>query len=684
MADSLDLDTIQGILAAELQAADDYGDSDLSQQRSKAMDYYLGDMDADMPQPEGRSGAVSTDVADVVEDLMPQIMEVFAAGDTVVEFDPVGPEDEEAARQETDYVNHVFWNDNPGFRVLYDFAKDALLQKNGLVKVWWDEKAKAERETYAGDEAVSDDLFALLVADPDVEIIEHTQVQRPGPGGVPELAHEVVLERRRTVGRCAVMAVPPEEFVISRRARSIEDTPYCAHKVRRTESDLLAEGYDAELIRSLPSWHERDDDEEDARQTIDDWDARDTDSKNRPMREIQVVEHYIHLDIDGSGIAQLRKVMTDAKGKKVLTKGGVPDIEPFDVIPFADMTPVPMQHQFWGRSVAELVMDIQRIKTALVRSGLDNVYFLNNQRMEVAEDHASDTTLDDLLTNRPGGIVRTKRPGGLIPIQNQPILQHIAPVIEYWDQQRTARTGALQNGAVIPADVMNNSTATAANYIANTQQARVRLICRIFAETGIKRMFLLMHRFVLRHDRRGKVVRMRGKWVAVDPRQWKTRTDMTASVGLGTGTKDQQLGHVREILGLQLKALEMQGSPQGPMVNLGNVYATLKRLVELAGLKSAELYFSEPTPEAMAQMAQQPPKPDPKMLEAQAKAQLEQHKAMAAIELDRMKLEAEMQLARERMAAEIQLKREEMQLRAMVAPVAAPSPSQVRMGGEVG
>lgn len=683
MADRFDLDTIQGILAAELQAAEDFGASDLARQRTKALDYYLGDMDADMPQPEGRSGAVSTDVADVVEDLMPQIMEVFAAGDTVVEFDPVGPEDEDAARQETDYVNHVFWHDNPGFRVLYDFAKDALLQKNGLVKVWWDETAEAERESYVGDEAVGDDLFALLVADPEVEVVAHTAVTRPGPDGRPEPAHEVVLERRRTVGRCRVMAVPPEEFVISPRARAIEDAPYCAHKVRRSESDLLAEGYDAAQVRALPSWHHKDAQEE-SRQTFDHWDTGDADGKNRAMREIEVVEHYVHLDVDGSGIARLCKVMTDAKGKTVLTRNGVPDIAPFDVIPFADMTPVPMQHQFWGRSVADLVMDIQRIKTALVRSAMDNVYFLNNQRMEVAEDCASETTLDDLLTNRPGGIVRTRRPGGLVPIPSQPILQHIAPVIEYWDQQRTARTGALPNGAAIPADVMNNSTATAANYIANVQQARIRLICRIFAETGIKRLFLLMHRFILRHDRRGRVVRMRGKWVPVDPRQWKTRTDMTASVGLGTGTKDQQLGHLREILGLQLKALEMQGSPQGPMVTLGNVHATLKRLVELAGLKSADLYFSEPTPEALARMAQQPPRPDPRMVEAQARAQLDQHKAMAAMELDRMKLEAEMQLARERMAAEIQLKREEMQLRAMVAPVSAPAPEQVRMGGEVG
>jgi len=171
---SLELGAILGSEKASAQAA--FSDATLGKERSDAMDYYYGRMQKDMPTEEGRSRAVSTDVADTIEGLMPQLMDIFAGSDEVVRFEPVGPEDEAAAQQETDYVNHVFMQQNPGFMVLYTFVKDALLQKNGIVKVFWDESEREERETYY--DLTEEQLTAIMqeveASNGQMEIVEHT------------------------------------------------------------------------------------------------------------------------------------------------------------------------------------------------------------------------------------------------------------------------------------------------------------------------------------------------------------------------------------------------------------------------------------------------------------------------------------------------------------------------------
>lgn len=173
----MSLDTLKALLSSEKSAAlSAMQSAKLSTEREDAMLYYLGNMTKDMPAPEGRSQTVSTDVADTIEGLLPQLMDIFAGSDEVVKFEPVGPDDEEAAQQESDYVNHVFMQQNPGFMVLYSFLKDGLLQKNGFVKVYWEEFDQEEKETYIG---LLEDQFAMLAndvlqSDGGLEIIEHT------------------------------------------------------------------------------------------------------------------------------------------------------------------------------------------------------------------------------------------------------------------------------------------------------------------------------------------------------------------------------------------------------------------------------------------------------------------------------------------------------------------------------
>lgn len=685
----MNTEQLKAILQAEKASALGSSTStDLTKERSDAMDYYLGDM-RDMAPPKDRSKAVSTDVADTVEGLMPSLIEVFCSGDEVVRFEPVGPEDEEAAEQETDYVNHVFMQQNEGFMLLYSGIKDALLQKNGVWKVWWEAGETAERETFYD---LPDDVYALIASDPEVEVVEHTErggsVADAAMGGTaltplpPAKTHDVTVMRRKPYGCAKVACVPPEEFGISRRAKTIKDSPYCYHKVRRSVSELIEAGYDRELVESLPSAGDADTEEALSRRNgEEDSYAGDI---NRSMREVEVTEHYVRLDYDGDGIAELRKITTAGASETVLTKGGQPDNEPVEAMPFASITPVPVTHRFFGRSVADLVMEIQRIKTFLLRQLLDNAALANNQRMEVSESHAGDKTLDDLLTSRPGGVIRTRAPGGLMPIPSTPIGNNVLPLIEYVDQVREQRTGVTRQGQGLDANALQNQSATAVNQAFTAAQARIKLIARIFAETGIKDLFWLLHHVIRSHDTAERTVKLRNKWVPVSPRQWKTRTDLTVTVGIGHGTKEQQTASLMGLLGIQKEALAAGGMG---LVDASNLYNTLKKLVELNGLKSVDPYFTDPK----QSQQQEQPKPDPKMMEAQAKLQLEQQKAQADMDLARAKMqqeftlkqqqmEAEMQLARERMAAEIQLQRETAMLRVQAGAAIQP----VRMGGEVG
>jgi hypothetical protein len=675
---AMDTITLKAILRAERAAAmgdgvsSDQG-SELAAQRSISMDYYLGDMTEHMPSVEGRSSAVSTDVADTVDGMMPSLMDIFTASDEVAKFEAVGPEDEDEAQQETDYVNHVFYNENPGFKILHAMVKDALIQKNGIAKFWWEEGEEEERETYMG---LDEDSFTLLVADKSVELIEHTATPDitygvlRGSGNAQPMLHDATVIKRKPYGCVKVVPVPPEEFLIARDAKDIKDSRYCAHKVQRTRSQLIEQGYPRAKVEALPSGSQVPGTEQAARDTVNDSDQTAAEI-NKAMQLIDVTEHFIRLDYDEDGVAELRKVTTAGPADEVL------DNEPYDRMPFAAITPILMSHRFWGRSLADIVADIQKIKTALIRALLDNAYFANNQRIEIAETHAGDHTLDDLLTNRPGGVVRTKAPGGLLPIPTTPIGQHLFPTLEYMDVIREIRTGVQRNAVGPDANSLNpySNTATGANILATAAQQRIRLIARTFAETGIKDLFMGIHELILKHGKDARKVKLRDEWVTVDPRAWKTRKDMTVLVGLGTGTRDQVNGYLSNILGMQIKALELQGGAGGPVVTLTNVYNTLKKLTENAGFRSAEPFFTAPSPEDEMK-AKQPPPPDPKVQAMQMKAQLDQQKAqtdMAAkqqdmeikresAQMDLQKAVLEMRLELQKFMMEMGMKRQEFAL----------------------
>jgi hypothetical protein len=680
---------LRAMLAAQHAAAmASSNSSKLSTDREKAMAYYNGELD-DMPSLPGRSSAVSMDTSDTIEGIMPQLMEIFAGSDDVVKFEPVGPEDVQGAEQETDYINHVFMNQNPGFLVLYSFIKDALLSKVGVVKVWWEETEKEKRETYLNK---SEDEFAVLISNPELEVLEHT----PNDDGT----HDLTVSTKKTTAVAKVMGVPPEEFGIEAAARSIRDCNYCYHKITTlTENDLIEQGYDEEQVKALPTYVPWATSEEVSRDTVDEGGQLNP-NVNKSTRRVEITEHYVRMDYKGDGKSCLYRVTTGGQQGEVLKLNKKLDVVEFDAVPFAAMTPVIVTHRFYGKSLADFVMDIQRIKTALIRGGLDNYYLANNRRVEVSEAHSNENTLDDLLVSRPGGIVRVKGPGGIREIEHSDIGPSLFPMMEYMDATREWRTGVTKQGQGLDANALQNETATAVNQAFTASQARVRLIARIFAETGIKDLFWLLHSVVKKHGQQAQVVRLRNNWVTVDPRNWKSRDDLTVNVGLGTGSKEAQLAMLRMLIGAQQQAVAVG------MVSKRNLWNSAAELVKLIGRKDPETFFTNPSqpmmpqgmdpnmqqdPNMMGQQQQDPADapieapPDPKMMElqlrqqeaqsstqidfmktqmkeradfmqSQHKAQIEMIQARADMATDRSKVEAEKELAREKFEFDKRLK----------------------------
>ena len=712
----MDLGTLKALLDAQKVAAlAAMQSSKLVAERDDALMYYVGDMSKDMPAPDGRSEAVSSDVQDTIEGLMPALMEIFTGSEEVVKFNPVGPEDVQAAEQETDYVNHVIMNENPGFMVLYHFIKDALLSKVGIVKCFWEEEAQEEKETYHD---LTDDEFDILVSDPEVDIVQHTAKpadpkalayearfsnqgggagpqSAPPPGGAPspspqapptpsgapqaalpspagyspqgtpasQATHDVVVVKHKTYGRVKIAPVAPEEFGIEKTARTLRQgyiggCNYCFHRVIRSQDDLIQQGFDEDQIRSLPTYMSVTNIEEINRDTVAEH-QNVGEEMNPAGRRIEVIEHYVRMDYEGDGVAKLYQVFTGSEQGQILYKkiegedGEIieePAITEFDEVPFAAMTPIIVTHRFFGRSLADLTMDIQRIKTALLRGLLDNTYLANNPRVVVSETGASDSTLDDLLISRPGGIVRVKSDPGAVSWQEVPTIgSHVFPMLEYADSIREIRTGVTKQGTSLDADALQNQSATAVNHMFTMAQARMRLIARIFAETGIKDLCVLVHGLVRKHGQQAQTIRLKGSWVTVDPRDWKKRNDMMVDVGLGTGGKAEQMAMMNLIIGMQEKAL-MGGKTN--LVTDDNLYNAARTLTRITGHKDVNAFFSDPR-------SQPPPRPPPNP--DMIKAQIEQMKIQGQQQLQGEKMKSDVSLEQARMQADYALEQQKFE-----------------------
>lgn len=629
-------------------------DDELTPAREKALQYAQGVMN-DVPSLPNRSRAVSTDVADAIETVLPDLMEIFTGGDDVASFAPQGPEDEAGAAQETDYINHVVFNENDGFGSLYTAFKDALLVKTGVFTFWWDE------DEYAEETLEVDAVQMQMLAESGYEIAKADVVE----GSDPEQPRFSVTIRKVEKAGCAKFkAVPPEDFAVAPDTVALRDATYCVMRSRPRAQDLIADGYERAKVDDLPGCVETGEAVSQARDTASETEDQ-RDAATNDLRRVEILQHCIKV-LEGDKLVRY-SVVTDRDCTVLLEKTKI------NRVCFAALTPYLVAHRFYGESLADKLLEIQRIKTALVRMLLDSGYFALNQRVEVSEDQASKNTIADLLRNEPGVPVRSKTGNAIKPISAGALSFDVQGALEYVSTMAEQRTGIVRNAQGLNPDTLHD-TAKGAQTLMTQAMKRIRMIARIFAETGLKDLFLGLHELTRTHSTQAQKVRLRNQWVQVDPTNWGNRADMTIEIGVGAGGREQEMLALQGVIGLQQ---QLMASGTG-MVQPANLYAASKKFIERSGLKSAEPYITDP-----AQVPPQEPPPDPKMIEMQGKMQIEQQK----LQLEEQKMQADIQLEREKAEAEVQLAREKMQMEFQMATARNAlqmSQGNVRFGGQVG
>ena len=647
----------RSIVSSEISNALNYYDTEFSQDRIDIMSYYLGEGFGN--EVEGRSQVVATEVSDTIEYVMPSLMKIFSQSGQYARFVGRQPEDVEAAEQATELVNFVINNDNSGFRVIHNFMKDALLFKMGAVKFFYDENESTKEEEYEG---LTEDELSLLVADPDVEVIEQEQVEvgvtDVNGAEVPlQVTFNVKVRKTEMTGQVRIINVPPEELIFNRRATSLEDINFIAHRSQVTVSDLVAMGYDQEQVEQYAGANDLDDEQERHQRFEDLEGGPDHESSDPTMREVLVTEGYLYCDYDGDGIAELRRFVALGNGAEIVEN------EPWDVIPFAILSPILMPHRMVGRSVAEMVMDLQLIKSTVLRQMLDNLYLSNNSRVVAVEGQVN---LDDLLTSRPGGIVRTRAPGMVQPLQVPQIGAQAFQMLGYIDEVRDQRTGFSKASMGLDPNALQSTTAAAVNATIQGAQSKIEMIARVFAETGMKDLAKGVLHLCQKHMSKERTIRIRNEYVALDPRAWDNEFDIEVTVGLGTGNEDQKVAMLAQISGKQQEILQQLG-PSNPIVSISQYVNTLKKIAESAGFKDTDQFFRSgaEVDQALAAQAEQQSQGNSAMeieqQKLQMQMQLDQQKLQMQMELQREKATAELALEREKFAAEIALRRDELQ-----------------------
>ena len=651
MAHNMTEEEIIGLVESEINGSSDYMDSEISSQRERSMEYFYGEPFGN--EEDGRSQVVVTDVQDTLMWMMPSLMRIFTAGDRVVKFVPEGPEDEDTAEQATKYVNHVFYKQNDGFMVLYNMFLDALMQKVGIVKHYWEEVEKTTTESYQN---LTEQEYSLLQQDDELEVVEHeetvTITEQPDPFTgelvqVEEVFHDVTFARTSMEGKVTIENVPPEEFLINRGAKTLEDARFICHRSHKSKSELLQMGFDPDVVEDLPGYTGGADDittsqEYMARHSYDSTDVYPNQAAADSEMVVQVYESYVKLDMDGSGISVLHKICH--AGSELL------DIEPIDYIPFSTVCPIPIPHKFYGLSVAETVEDIQLIRSTLTRNLLDNMYLSNNGRFQVVEGQVN---IDDLLTNRPGGIVRTRSPSALQPIQTPSLQPYSFQMLQYWEDIKSGRTGVNPKTQGLSADVLKTHVTTGAVTAALTNaQGRLELIARVFADTGVRNMFKSIYNLIQRYEDRKKVVRLNNNYFQIDPASWREDLDVDIEVGIGYGDQDVRLQNISNFASL----IEKVGQQTQGIVQPDNVYNLVREIADEMGIKNVDKFVStpptEPPPPSAQEQLQQVQaqammtQAQATQLEAEVKAKELEIKA-AKLELERVEIEHDMAVKRE-------------------------------------
>ena len=669
----MDESEILNALNSQISRAQSFHETVISPERALAYQYYYGRLFGN--EVEGRSQVVSQDVAQVIDSAVPALVKIFVSGDKAVEFTPRGPEDVKSAEQATVAANYVFFTQNNGYAIAHDLIKDGLLQKTGCLKWYWDTSVKVSEKTYNGLDEVQ---MQMISEDPSLEIIAHNEAPIM-QAGQQMVMHNVTVKQRKESGSIKIIVVPPEEVLISPDAMSLDpyEMPFIGHAPYKTASQLLELGIPQEVIDTLAGADSDDlfSEERIAREDRLDSTALTWRMDNNPdpsQRMYRYYECYMRIDADGDGIAELRKICK--VGQTIV------DNEIIDHIPMCVWTPKVMPHEVIGISMADDVMDIQLLKSTLWRGGLDNLYLTNSPRQYV--DTTQNVNMDDLLTVRPGGIVRGQGPNGVTPLTVPFMAQYVFEALEYADQEEEVRTGVSRIFQGIDPQAINK-TATGVNALINQSNARVELVARNAAEFAFKPLFKGILYLLAKHQQTELMVRISNNFVPVDPSSWQKEYDMSVNVGLGTGTRDQQL-MMLQAMG-QDYAMVMQSPFAQQLITPKNVYNFLAKKTELAGFKDVPQYWTDPdTVEPPP-----PPPPPPEIQKAQMQIQADKEKQQAEMQfkaeeaqvnmqIEGAKNEQEMGLEREKLAMQMQLEQFKAEMQFKLEMYKADLDAQVR------
>ena len=647
---------IETIVQNAIDDAVDFVESEISEDRIRSQRYYDGEVD--IGYEDGRSKVVATKVRDTVRAIKPSLMRVFLSTAKPVEFMPHGPEDVNMAEQATDYVHYEFQRCN-GYKVLNDAFHDALIKKQGIVKAYYEETPTAEIYTYTN---LDDDEYTFLVQDDDVTVLEHTVEQEMSMDEqgveVQTPVHSAKVSRRETTGRLRIESVPPEEFFVDRNCRTLEDAHVIAHRTEMRAGDLIAMGFDPEIVLDLDSFDagtEMTEAERIERQGYED-DFNET-SSDPSMRQVTVTEAYMRMDVDGTGVAVLHKFLCGGTKYRLL------DYELADEIPFAKFEVDPEPHTFYGRSIADIVIDDQDAATSILRGILDNVAMTNNPRVGIVDGSVN---IDDVLNNEIGAIVRMRQPGAVQDLAVPFTAGQTLSALTYLDQLVEGKTGVTRASMGLDPDAMQSTTKAAVQATVQAAAGQVEVMVRNLAD-GARDLFGLMLRLLQKNMENGAMMRMNGRFQPVDPKAFDIDMDVSINVGLGTGREEDKMGALSLALQQQTMVYQTYG-PMNGLVSLTNIRNTLADILASSGIRNADRYFAPITPEIEMQLLQMQQQQQAQMAQmqgqqtdpAQAIAQAEAMKATTNAQVQMTKAQMENQRKMHEMAMKDDLARDKM------------------------
>ena len=622
---------LQAVVASYISDAIQYIDDDISPVRAESTRYYRGDPFGN--EVDGRSQVVSRDVRDSVQAVLPSMMRVFFGSEKVVEFVPRTADDMAMSEQATDYLNYVVRQDNDAIAIFYSVFKDALMNKGGFVKWWWDDSIEVHTHTFEG---LDEGALGLILQEEGVEAvsvegrpatgISPEQIQQMEAQGQPTpQIYDVEIKRSRKRNQVKIETMPPEEFFVDAAATSLDDAMVVGHRTMSTVSDLVALGYDRDMLDDHLS-------DEFAFVDSDEYTARYSNTEMpgpvsaAERRRVLYTEAWCYIDYDGDGIAELRRVCTVGNSYEVVNN------EPADSIPFAMFACDPEPHVFFGSDIADLTKDIQRVKSAVLRGMLDSLSFALYPRTGVVEGMVN---IDDVLNPEVGSIIRMRQPN-MVQQLDVPFLGKDAfPMIAYLDAMKEARTGQTAASQGLDPDVLQSTTRVAVTATIKGAEQHLELMARLFADS-FKRMFKGILKLIITHQDRERIVRLRDEWVPIDPRVWDSTMDVSVSVGLGVGTTDERLAVLNQTAMQQKEVLEKLG-PSNPLVGLGQFRNTLAKMLEISGYPDSNQFFKPLPLDYEPPQPEEPPKPSPEemllqaqMADIQSRAQIEQQKLQLA------------------------------------------------------